>query len=220
METVITNRIMESEWDACEGILERVKHSCFGMHLLYRAEFLRLRSQMAYYDVPIILFSSMNSVLIAGGKDFVPADILQILTCLLAVLTGVIQALKNFFKVDENRENCLSTFKDLMRLFCDVSFMLDQPRVSRGVEPKKFCIDKGNEYQSIMNKALVLKDDKVQRNPIYEDTLPYHPAPSGLSSLFKRTKFMPTSIRDVAHQQHLRSSENVYDNETSSGDIP
>jgi len=178
----------DSEWAACEGILERVKHSCFGMHLLYRSEFLRLKKRLSYYDVPIIVFSSLNSVLIAGGKDFIPADILQITTCLLAVLTGVIQALKNFFKIDENRENCLSTFKDLMRLFCEVSFVLDQPRASRSVEPKKFSIDKGNEYQSIMSKALVLKDDKVQRNPIYEDTLPYHPGPSGLSALFKRSK--------------------------------
>lgn len=208
---------MDSEWAACEGILERVKHSCFGMHLLYRAEFLRLRSRMSFYDVPIIVFSSVNSVLIAGGKDFIPADILQICTCLLAVLTGIIQALKNFFKINENRENCLSTFKDLMRLFCEVSFVLDQPRQSRSVEPKKFSIDKGNEYQSIMNKALVLSDDKVQRNPIYEDTLPYHSGTSGLSALFRRarrTDSEPTSKRSDA-----RSIETLYqdsDNEKAS----
>lgn len=175
-------------WAACEGILERVKHSCFGMHLLYRTEFLRLRGRMSYYDVPIIVFSSINSVLIAGGKDFIPADILQIVTCLLAVITGIIQALKNFFKIDENRENCLSTFKDLMKLFCEISFILDQPRHTRGVEPRKFAQDKGNEYQTIMSKALILKDEKVRRNPIYEDTLPYHAGHSGLSQLFRRSR--------------------------------
>jgi len=204
----------DCEWAACEGILERVKHSCFGMHLLYRSEFLRLKKRLSYYDVPIIVFSSMNSVLIAGGKDFIPADILQITTCLLAVLTGVIQALKNFFKIDENRENCLSTFKDLMRLFCEVSFVLDQPRTSRSVEPKKFSIDKGNEYQSIMSKALVLKDDKVQRNPIYEDTLPYHPGPSGLSALFKRSKVVKNAQNGTALKSG-RSLNTIYKDDES-----
>lgn len=205
------------EWAACEGILERVKHSCFGMHLLYRSEFLRLKKRLSYYDVPIIVFSSINSVLIAGGKNFIREDVLQITTCLLAVLTGVIQALKNFFKIDENRENCLNTFKDLMRLFCEVSFVLDQPRASRSVEPKKFSIDKGNEYQSIMNKALVLGDDKVQRNPIYEDTLPYHSAPSGLSALFKRSKAMKhdRNVRNGTVLSSGRSLETVYKDDES-----
>jgi hypothetical protein len=175
---------------------------------------------MSYYDVPIIVFSSVNSVLIAGGKDFVPPDILQIVTCLLAVITGIIQALKNFFKIDENRENCLSTFKDLMKLFCEISFILDQPRATRGVEPRKFAQDKGNEYQTIMSKALILKDDKVRRNPIYEDTLPYHAGHSGLSQLFKQRKI----TRGTLAKKPARLEDDVYTtdverNSDSSGEI-
>jgi hypothetical protein len=195
---------LHSEWEAAETVLERVKHSCFAMHLLYRRKFLDAKRRLSYYDVPIIVFSALNSVLIAGGKDFVPADVLQILTCLLAVIVGIIQALKNFFKIDENRENCLTAYKDLFRLFCEISLLLDQPRHTRGIEPRKYTIDKGNEYQAIMNKGILLEDDRTKRNPIYEDHHPYRPHRSGLSDLFHD---MPNS--NVPTKRPNASNRNV-----------
>ena len=162
---------------------------------------------MSYYDVPIIVFSALNSVLIAGGKDFVPADALQILTCLLAVIVGIIQALKNFFKIDENRENCLTAYKDLFRLFCEISLLLDQPRHTRGIEPRKYTIDKGNEYQAIMNKGILLDDDRTKRNPIYEDHHPYRPHRSGLSDLFHDMPDKDVKVKTAKTPRKLRAGK-------------
>ncbi len=115
----------------------------------------------------------MNSVLIAGGRNFIDGDIIEITTCMLALATGIIQALRTFFKVDENRENCLTTYKDLFRLFCEVSIVLDQPRQTRGVDPQKFMADKTSEYKEIMSKAIVLEYKKAERDPIYHDRNPW-----------------------------------------------
>jgi hypothetical protein len=153
--------------------------------MLYRRRFFESKKRLTYYDVPIIGLSAINSVLIAGGKDFIPRQVLQVLTCFLAVIVGIIQSIKNYFKIDENRENCLVTFKDLFKLFCELSIMLDQPRFARAVDPKKYTIDKGNEYQAIMSKAILLEDNRSKMNPIYEDNHPYTPHVSGISQLFR-----------------------------------
>lgn len=131
------------------------------------------RERLTWFDVPIILFSSVNSVLIAGGRNFINDDVIEITTCMLALATGIIQALRTFFKVDENRENCLTTYKDLFRLFCEISIILDQPRQTRGVDPQKFMADKTSEYKEIMNKAIVLEYRKAERDPIYHDRHPW-----------------------------------------------
>lgn len=165
----VTPRVLAMQWEAAETVLTRIKHSCFKTHLMYRKRYLLSRSRLVYYDVPIIVLSSVNSVFIAGAKNFMPVDVVDILTCMLALTVGIIQALKTFFKVDENRENCLVTYKDLFRLFCELSIMLDQPRETRGVDPQKWMADKNSEYKEIMNKAIVLEDNKTQNNPIYED---------------------------------------------------
>jgi len=177
--------IEEEKWDATEAVLERIKHSCFAMHLLYRRRYFIAKKKLSYYDVPIIGLSALNSVLIAGGKDFVPPSVLQITTCLLAVIVGIIQSIKNYFKIDENRESCLVSYKDLFKMFCEISMLLDQPRHWRGVDPQKYTIDKGNEYQAIMASSLLLDDNRSKLNPIYEDNHPYLPHSSGISQLFK-----------------------------------
>lgn len=157
------------QWEAAETVLTRVKHSCMKYHFQYRKRYLLARSRLMYYDIPIIVLSSVNSVFIAGGRNFLPADAVELTTCMLALGVGIIQALKTFLKVDENRENCLVTYKDLFRLFCELSIMLDQPRETRGVDPQKWMADKNSEYKEIMNKAIVLEDNKVSKNPIYYD---------------------------------------------------
>lgn len=161
------------QWEAAETILERIKHSCYRSHILYKARYLVSRERLTWFDVPIIVFSSVNSVLIAGGRNFINGDIIEITTCMLALATGIIQALRTFFKVDENRENCLTTYKDLFRLFCEISIILDQPRQTRGVDPQKFMADKTSEYKEIMNKAIVLEYKKADRDPIYHDRHPW-----------------------------------------------
>jgi hypothetical protein len=161
------------QWEAAETILERIKHSCYRSHILYKQRYLASRERLTYFDVPIIVFSSVNSVLIAGGRNFINGDVIEITTCMLALATGIIQALRTFFKVDENRENCLTTYKDLFRLFCEVSIVLDQPRQTRGVDPQKFMADKSSEYKEIMNRAIVLEYKKAERDPIYHDRHPW-----------------------------------------------
>lgn len=171
----LTPSEFNKQWEAAEIILERIKHSCYRSHILYKTRYLASRERLTYFDVPIIVFSSVNSVLIAGGRNFINGDIIEITTCLLALVTGIIQALRTFFKVDENRENCLTTFKDLFRLFCEISIILDQPRTTRGVDPQKFMADKTSEYKEVMSKAIVLEYRKAERDPIYHDRHPWMP---------------------------------------------
>ncbi len=186
----------DTRWIAAETILERVKHSCFKVHFLYRARYLQSRERLVYFDVPIIILSAANSVLIAGAENFLDGDIVNVTTCMLALVVGIIQALKTFFKVDENRDNCLSTYKDLHRLFITISTVLDQPRSTRGVDPQKYMSEVTSEYKEIMERAIVLEDKRIKLNPIYEDRHRYHPgydvtptssdAPSGSPDAYTR----------------------------------
>lgn len=171
--STLTPREFNLQWEAAETILERIKHSCYRSHILYKARYLSSRERLTYFDVPIIVFSSVNSVLIAGGRNFIDGDVIEITTCMLALATGIIQALRTFFKVDENRENCLTAYKDLFRLFCEISIILDQPRQTRGVDPQKFMADKTSEYKEIMSRAIVLEYKKAERDPIYHDRHPW-----------------------------------------------
>jgi hypothetical protein len=164
---------LEESWKGPETILLRVKASAEEYHRAYKKGYLGYRHNLMYFDIPIIVFSSVNSVLIAGGKNFLPADVIEVTTCMLALITGIIQALRTFLKIDENRENCLVTYKDLFRLFCEISIILAQPVIARSVDPQKFMLDKISDYKEIMDKAIIL-ETRDKGNSIYHDGMSWN----------------------------------------------
>uniref|UniRef100_A0A2V0RNQ1 VP11 n=1 Tax=viral metagenome TaxID=1070528 RepID=A0A2V0RNQ1_9ZZZZ len=170
MSTRVNITKLTEEWRGPEVILLRIKASARVYHEQYRRAYLAFRHRLMYFDIPIIVFSSVNSVLIAGGKNFLQPDLIEVTTCMLALVTGIIQALRTFLKIDETRENCLVTYKDLFRLFCEVSTILAQPLRSRSVDAQKFMLDKIAEFKEIMDKAVIL-EEKTKSNPIYLDGL-------------------------------------------------
>jgi hypothetical protein len=156
----------DDPWSAVEPILEKIMHSSLKFHLAYKREYIASSGVRAHYGVFIILGSGVNSIFIAGGNNFISPYVITIMTCLLSLLTGLVQSLRTFFKVDEKVDNCLITSKDLFKLYCDIQFMLGQPSPSRKVDADKFQTDVTSHYLQIMDNAVTLPNGKD--NPIYE----------------------------------------------------
>lgn len=153
-------------WIGVEPVLVKLKQSCLALHKRYKDEYTLAKSRQKFYDVPIIVLSGVNSILIAGAQSYLDATYVTLATCFLSLVVSIIQSLKTFFRVDERRDNMLSTNKDLFRLYVVMSVTLDQPSSLRGIEPKRFLMDNYSEYQKILDKASVIN---VGDDPIYED---------------------------------------------------
>lgn len=188
--------IRAHDWHDHEDSLLRIKHSCLIMHELYRERYLLSRIRAGYYDVPIIVLSAISSVFIAGGEAYLNKTIVQISTCVMSLLVGIIGALKKFFRVDENREQCLETYKDLFRMFCELSIMLDMPESARPGDPQQYSTESASKYAEIMQRAMVLEYGRVMKNPIYDDTNPFKNA--------KRRSFFERSLtRTRSHSPEI-----------------
>jgi hypothetical protein len=189
------------DWAPYEDSLVRIKHSCFAMHELYRERYLIARRRMVYYDVPIIVLSAVSSVFIAGGESYLDKQTVQVTTCVMSLCVGVIGALKKFFRVDENREQCLETYKDLFRMFCELSLVIDMPQHTRPGDPQQFSTETASRYAEIMQRSMVLEHDRVKRNPIYDDSRPLPIEKK--RSIFGKSK----SVRSVISQESLSPKE-------------
>lgn len=161
---------INNKWLETEPVLIRIKNSAYATHMLYEKHYLSIRDSLKYYDVPIIVISTLNGIFIAGAKEYIDAGIVNVLTCLMSLMVGMIQSLKTFFKVDERRENALSTHKDMFKLYCDLSRTIDIGASNRNINPERYLEDVFQEYMRINDKAIVIKN---KRNPIYLDTHPF-----------------------------------------------
>lgn len=144
------------DWVGVNKSLKRLKDSCKTQHRLYVNAYLEYRRLRVWYETPVIVFSGINSVLIAGGNGFIKPEIVNIMTCMLALVVGIIQSVRTFLRVDSSAEDCLTTYRDLFRLYRDLVIMLDLPVSARKVDPDKFLQDKKAEYDKIMDSANIL----------------------------------------------------------------
>ena len=165
------------------------------MHELYRQKYVVSRFRLLYYDVPIIVLSAVSSVFIAGAEGYLDKTVVQVTTCVMSLLVGVIGALKKLLKIDENREQCLETYKDLFRLFCELSMVLDMPPSTRPGDPQQYATETANRYSEIMQRSLVLEERRVMKNPIYDDT---HPLPKEKERAVLRRIVTSASLEGVA----------------------
>lgn len=159
----------DDEWSATDETLGIIMQSAIRYHLAYKKEYMRSNGIRAHYGVYIILGSGINSIFIAGGNNFISPYIITILTCMLSLITGLIQSFKTFFKVDERVDSCLIASKDLFKLYCDIHFMLGQPPQFRKVDADKYITDITARYIQILDVAVSLSNGKD--NPIFDRVL-------------------------------------------------
>lgn len=157
------------EWHATDETLTIIMQSAIRYHLAYKKEYTSSNGIRAQYGVYIILGSGINSIFIAGGNNFISPYIITILTCMLSLVTGLIQSLKTFFKVDEKVDSCLIASKDLFKLYCDIHFMLGTPHQYRKVDADKYLTDITGRYVQILDNAVSLSNGKD--NPIFDIVL-------------------------------------------------
>lgn len=165
-----THLAVVQDWRAVEPSLCRLMESAKSLSKKYQSHYFRAKSNQKYFDIPIIVISSMNGVFIAGGSVIMSGNIVHVLTCVLALLVGVIQGVKTLYKIDETREGCLTTYRDLHRIYCDICVMLDRPRSSRKADPNIFSETIMSQYMKATEKAVVIRD---KTDPVFADLKAY-----------------------------------------------
>lgn len=158
---------VDTAWASVTPHLSRIMKSCHVFLLLYKKEGMKLQGTRAYYEIPIIVLSAVNSVFIAGGEAFLSAHIVKAMTIVVSLLIGIIQGLRTFMKVDETAEQCITTYRDLFRIYENISAVLTNTHNHRGVEPEKFLYDTRSSYIQCIDNSVPLPGGKT--NPIYLD---------------------------------------------------
>lgn len=160
------------DWsDDIEKVLESIRENSLLMRKHHTKNYLSFKSTLKYYKIPVIVISAFNSVLSVGAEKYIEQQYLSGITCLLALLCGVIGSVELYLKLQENCENELIASKDFYTLAVSIYKMLTLHRSHRDVEGKVFLDDCYKQYLSIYEKANVMKKR-------YDDALFHSPDPS------------------------------------------
>jgi hypothetical protein len=169
----------EVSWtDDIEEVLRNVNENSDYLQEEHRRQYLYLKCQLYYYRIPIILFSSVNSVFSVGLSAYVSQKTTSLVNCMISLLCACISAIELFVGIHKGMENSLAAYHGYKLLTIKISACLKLTRKNRELEGVPFLKEVLSDYNNLLETSMVISpylDDILVRvgdmaNPIRHRT--------------------------------------------------
>jgi len=164
---------METQWsNDVERVLESIRENSLIMRKQHTKNYLYYKSTLKYYRIPVIVISACNSVISVGAERYISQHYISGITCMLALLCGIIGSIELYLKLNENCENELIASRDFYSLAVGIYKTLTLERKNRDIDGKTYLDDCYKEYLSIYDRANIMKkkyDDSLFHIPSLPD---------------------------------------------------
>lgn len=160
-----------------ETVLRNINDNSDRLQEEHRKLYLNYKSQLYYYRIPIILFSSINSVFSVGLARYVPQTTTSVVNCLISLGCACISAVELFVGVNKSIETSLMTYHGYKLLSIKISTCLKLSRNNRELEGVPFLKEVIGEYNKLLEQSIVITDYledvlTYKQNPLQIETSP------------------------------------------------
>ena len=109
--------IKEKSWSAdVKLVLTDILNNTKQLSLIHKNNFLVLRHYLFMIRLPIIVLSSINSVLSVGMSSFVSQSITSTSNCIISLIYGILGSLELFIGIQSKSDKEFETFQALKSL--------------------------------------------------------------------------------------------------------
>jgi hypothetical protein len=155
----------EISWtDDIEEVLRNVNENADYLQEEHRKQYLYLKCQLYYYRIPIIIFSSMNSVFSIGLPAYIPQQTTSVINCMISLTCACISAVELFVGIHKGMENSLAAYHGYKLLTIKISSCLKLSRNHRELEGIPFLKEVLSDYNNLLGTSMVI-------SPYLEDHL-------------------------------------------------
>ena len=139
-----------------ETILQTIGDKCFSMSEHHKKKYIELKNKLKFYKIPVIILSGLNSVISVGMSDYIEQNIISAITCILALITGIIGSIELYLKLSDNMNSEYISGRDFYLLHIDIKKTLTLKRDNRGVSGQVYMDMSYNKYIKLMSGAQVM----------------------------------------------------------------
>jgi hypothetical protein len=151
-----------------ETLLEKIRTNCTLLHQLHRERYLYLKGSLKIYRVPIIIISSISSIL-SLSQNFLEQQTISLLNMALSLTVSIIGSIELFFQVSNQIIKEHDTSKDYHILAMNIFKCLSMKRCDRPQNGITFLENTYGTYIKLTESSNILKhqiEDKLCDIPI------------------------------------------------------
>jgi len=147
----------EASWtDDIEDVLSNINNNSDYLQEEHRKMYLYLKCQLYYYRIPIIILSSVNSVLCVGLANYIPQQSTSVINCMISLLCACISAIELFIGINKGMETSLTAYHGYKLLTIKISTCLKLARNNRELEGVPFLKEVISDYNNLFEQSVVI----------------------------------------------------------------
>lgn len=148
---------MENDWTPdIENILESIRVNCIILSKEHKTRYFALKENLKYYKIPVIIFSSINSIVSVGFQPYLEQGTISMMTCLLALICSIIGSIELYLSIQKGMESELISQRDYYLLSVDIYKTLALSKDHRPIPSKEYLDKCYNTYCKLMESSNAL----------------------------------------------------------------
>ena len=120
------------------------------------------------FNLPIIMFSALNSFCALGLQNFLNQNVISILNSIVSLVTGILSSVYLYMKVGDKMNCCTLVNHEITELTTKIFKEMSLSRDRRTSAGKEFVQECFMEYSKIMQRQNIIKRH-IQHHLIFEN---------------------------------------------------
>lgn len=147
-----------------ESILESLRWNSVLLSNEHKRQYVSLKNVLKYFRLPVIIISACNSVISVSAQPYLSQSYISILTCVLALICGIIGSIELYFAIQVKMETELTASKDYYILATDIFKMLNLLPENRNIDGRSFLDQCYSQYIKLTESSCLVSrkiEDKM-----------------------------------------------------------
>jgi hypothetical protein len=150
--------------------LNHIEQNASNLSQLNRKNYLYLSKQIKYFKIPVIFFSSLNSIFAVSLNAYMSQPSVSLLNCLISFMVSLISSLELYLGLSKRLDKSLICYRNFYMLSMKIKQYNFLEKVD---EPEKFLQECIEEYESYFKESEVtiygFKDQLISPHNIHID---------------------------------------------------
>ena len=136
-----------------EVILHQICDKSYTMSNSHKQNYFEISNRLKYFKIPVIILSGINSVVSVGLTEYLDQQTISAITCLLALLVGIIGSIELFLKLNESLQSEYNSGKEFGLLHVNIAKMLMLSRSERSISGQDYLNDVFSQYVTLIGNS-------------------------------------------------------------------
>jgi hypothetical protein len=137
-------------------ILKSLQENTDQYQKFHKEKYRAYKARLILFRIPVIVLSSVNSVLSVGLSAYVAQDTTSVINCLMSLMCATISAVELFLGINKKMEQALMSYHGYKLLSIKLSAQLILTPEHRAEDGHEFLIGIMNEYRNLFESSNVL----------------------------------------------------------------